>query len=131
MTKDEAAVLKGLIEALDGGSRGFAREAERLELAGLYEVAEPMRTLSGQRARFARELRELAQSLGAKIGEPHDEQAVSVPGDTNEDRAVVLYWRAIEGGRLGREATALVGRQAFALKRAHDEMRSWQRRPAA
>lgn len=62
-------VLEDLVETLEDSKRGFNEAADQLGEDGYYEIADELRQLSAQRARFATELRDKGLELGATFDE--------------------------------------------------------------
>jgi uncharacterized protein (TIGR02284 family) len=134
--------LEALIETLEDGKRGFQQAADHL-VESDASVANRLRELGAERERFSDELRELAARQGYSISQEgtvagalhrgwmelkdalatNDRHAVLAAAEAGEDHAVAEFESALED-ELSDEARSVVARQADAIRRAHDEVRS-------
>ncbi len=141
MSKD-AAVTKDLIETLEDGKDGFAKGAEKLAADGSPDVAMTFREFSTQRARFADELGQLAQTYGDDINESgsvaaavhrgwmslkdalsgSDPQGVLDAAEQGEDHAVKKFEKALTED-ISAGLRTVVERQFSDVQSAHDTVR--------
>ena len=139
----DAAVAKDLIETLEDGKDGFAKGAEKLAADGSVDIAATFRELSAERARFAEELRELAEEYGDDIHESgsvaaavhrgwmslkdalsgDDPKGVLDVAEQGEDHAVKQFEKALTEDTSPGLRT-VVERQLRDVRAAHDTVRS-------
>jgi len=139
----DAAVAKDLIETLEDGKDGFAKGAEKLAADGSLDIAATFREFSAQRARFAEDLRQLAEDYGDDIDESgsvaaavhrgwmslkdalsgDDPQGVLDVAEQGEDHAVKQFEKALTENTSPGLRT-VVERQLRDVRAAHDTVRS-------
>ncbi len=142
MSTDET-VTKDLVETLADGKEGFAKGAEKLESSGNKDVSAVFQRLSGQRAQFAAELRDLAQGYGDEVDESgsmagklhrgwmslkdalagSSDDGVLDAAEQGEDHAVGEYEKALKAD-ISPTLRVVVERQFTDIKKAHDEVKS-------
>ncbi len=135
-------VLEDLIETLEDGKLGFEQAADHL-VESDASLAIRLRELGAEREQFSAELRALAARQGYSISEEgsiagavhrgwialkgalatNDRHAVLAAAESGEDHTVAEFGSALEG-ELPQEVRSVVVRQATAIRRAHDEIRS-------
>lgn len=138
----DEAVTKDLLETLADGEEGFAKGADKLDDTESAEIAATFRKLSGQRAQFAAELRELARQYGDEVDSSgsvaatfhrgwmaikdavsgSDPKGVLDAAEQGEDHAVGEYEDALAKD-LSPTMRTVVERQANEVRAAHDEVR--------
>ena len=141
---EDASVTKDLIETAKDGQEGYAKGADKLADSNAPDLAETFRRYSEQRAKFATELQQLAQSYGDDIdksgsvaGAVHrgwmavkdalagsdDPGGVLDAAEQGEDHAVSEYKKALDSD-ISPELRMVVQRQYADVQAAHDQIRS-------
>lgn len=143
MASTDEKVTKDLIETLEDGREGFTKGAEKLQEDGRTELSMAFREFAGQRAEFAKELRDLAAEYGDKIEEDgsllgalhrgwmtikdaldgDDVEGVLDAAEQGEDHAKKEYADAL-AAEISAHLRDVVERQAVEVKRAHDRVRA-------
>lgn len=138
----DATVTKSLLTTLKDGHDGYAKGAEKFDGSNRPELARTFQELSQQRADFAAELEQLAQTYGDELDESgsmvaaihrgwmtlkdalagSDPDGVLDAAEQGEDHAVAEYDQALAAD-ISVPLRVIVERQALQVRSAHDRIR--------
>jgi len=139
----DAAITKSLLTTLADGCEGFAKGADKLEGSDRADLAQTFRGFSQQRAGFAAELEQIAQTYGDDLSESgsvagtlhrgwmtlkdalsgSDPDGVLDAAEQGEDHAVKEYNEALKAD-ISVPLRAIIERQAAQVHATHDRVRA-------